>query len=89
MRAYFQQNAASAGIILGSDFNLGITTPRPPYISVLTGDATVNGEEVTTTDTMATWAQEAGLRLERSIPKIVFGLYSVIQDERILIFRKP
>ena len=53
------------------------------------GDATVNGEEVTTTDTMATWAQEAGLRLERSIPKIVFGLYNVMQDEKILIFRKP
>ena len=53
------------------------------------GDATVNGEEVTTTDTMATWAQDAGLRLERSIPKIVFGLYNVMQDERILIFRKP
>jgi len=53
------------------------------------GDATVNGREVTTTDTMATWAQEAGLEIERSIPKIVFGLYNVMQDERILIFRKP
>jgi tRNA G10 N-methylase Trm11 len=53
------------------------------------GDATVDGREVTTTDTMATWAQDAGLRLERSIPKIVFGLYNVMQDERILIFRKP
>lgn len=53
------------------------------------GDATVDGREVTTTDTMAQWAQHAGLRLERSIPKIVFGLYNVMQDERILIFRKP
>jgi tRNA G10 N-methylase Trm11 len=53
------------------------------------GDATVNGEEVTTTDMMATWAQATGLRLERSIPKIVFGLYNVMLDERILIFRKP
>jgi tRNA G10 N-methylase Trm11 len=53
------------------------------------GDATVNGSEVTTTDTMATWGEEAGLRIERSIPKIVFGLYNVMLDERILIFRKP
>lgn len=53
------------------------------------GDATVDGREVTTTDTMAEWAQESGLRLERSIPTIVFGLYNVMQDERILIFRKP
>jgi tRNA G10 N-methylase Trm11 len=53
------------------------------------GDATVDGGEVTTTATMAEWAEKAGLRLERSIPKIVFGLYNVMQDERILIFRKP
>jgi tRNA G10 N-methylase Trm11 len=53
------------------------------------GDATVDGREVTTTDMMALWAEEAGLRLERSIPKIVFGLYNVMQDERILVFRKP
>jgi hypothetical protein len=53
------------------------------------GDATVDGREVTTTATMAEWAKGTGLHLERSIPKIVFGLYSVMQDERILVFRKP
>jgi hypothetical protein len=53
------------------------------------GDATVNGSEVTTTATMAEWAESSGLHLERSIPKIVFGLYNVMQDERILVFRKP
>jgi tRNA G10 N-methylase Trm11 len=53
------------------------------------GDATVDGCEVTTTATMAEWARGTGLRLERSIPKIVFGLYNVMQDERILVFRKP
>jgi SAM-dependent methyltransferase len=53
------------------------------------GDATVDGREVTTTSTMAEWAAAAGLTLERNIPKIVFGLYSVMRDERILIFRKP
>lgn len=53
------------------------------------GDATVDRREVTTTATMAEWAVDAGLQLERNIPKIVFGLYNVMQDERILIFRKP
>lgn len=53
------------------------------------GDATVDGQEVTTIETMATWAEAAGLVRERSIKKIVYGLYSVMTDERILIFRKP
>ena len=52
------------------------------------GDATVDRSEVTTTDDMASWASAAGLRLERSIPKIVYGLYSIMKDELILIFRK-
>ncbi len=53
------------------------------------GDATVDRSEVTTTDEMVEWAEAAGLRRERSIPKIVFGLYNVMQDEKILVFRKP
>lgn len=52
------------------------------------GDATVDGEEYTTTEVMASWVVTAGLRLERTIPKIVFGLYSVMKDEDILVFRK-
>ena len=52
------------------------------------GDATVDGSEVTTTEDMTTWALDAGLRLERAIPKIVYGLYSIMKDEQILIFRK-
>lgn len=52
------------------------------------GDATVDRCEVTTTSTMAEWAVDAGLQLERNIPKIVFGLYNVMQDEKIFIFRK-
>jgi len=52
------------------------------------GDATVNGSEVTTTEQIATWAEAAGLRKERSVQKIVYGLYSVMKDEEIVIFRK-
>lgn len=53
------------------------------------GDATVDGREYTTTGQMAGWAVSAGLHLERAIPKIVYGLYSTMSDEQILIFRKP
>jgi len=56
--------------------------------AVVIGDATVDGREYTTVDTMVGWARDAGLTLIRDIPKIVFGLYSVMQDERILLFRK-
>ena len=53
------------------------------------GDATVDGREYTTTRQMVEWAIETGLELERNLSKIVFGLYNVMQDEKILIFRKP
>ncbi len=53
------------------------------------GDATVDRTEYTTTREMGDWAVAAGLEREREIPKIVFGLYNVMQDEKILIFRKP
>ena len=53
------------------------------------GDATVDRSEYTTTREMGDWAVDAGLEREREIPKIVFGLYNVMQDEKILLFRKP
>jgi tRNA G10 N-methylase Trm11 len=52
------------------------------------GDATVDGREFTTTGQMAEWAASAGLTLLRTLPKIVFGLYNVMKDEKILVFRK-
>lgn len=53
------------------------------------GDATVDRSEYTTRATMIEWAHDAGLVLDRSIKKIVFGLYNVMQDESILVFVKP
>ncbi len=53
------------------------------------GNATVDGREYTTTEQMAGWAVEAGLGRERELLKLVFGLYNVMSDEKILIFRKP
>ena len=53
------------------------------------GNATVDRSEYTTTEQMSEWAVRAGMEREREIPKIVFGLYNVMRDEKILIFRKP
>lgn len=52
------------------------------------GDATVDRKEYTTTKEMIVWADSSGLSLEREIPKVVFGLYNVMLDEKILIFSK-
>ncbi|MFN7979523.1 MAG: hypothetical protein U0P30_15425 [Vicinamibacterales bacterium] len=53
------------------------------------GDATVDGSEYSTTSDMIGWAASAGLDLERTLPKIVYGLYNVMTDEKILIFKRP
>ena len=53
------------------------------------GDATIDRSEYTTTQQMGDWAVDAGLKRERELPKIVFGLYNVMIDEKIMVFRKP
>lgn len=53
------------------------------------GDATVDRSEYTTTRQMGDWAVDAGLKRERELRKVVFGLYNVMNDEKILVFRKP
>lgn len=55
--------------------------------AVVIGDAT-DGTEITTTEDMKSWGEPYGLKFERELPKIVFGLYSVITDEKILFFRR-
>jgi DNA modification methylase len=63
-----------------------VLKPGAPAAIVI-GDAT-DGTEITTTEDMKNWGQPYGLKFERELPKIVFGLYSVITDEKILFFRK-
>jgi hypothetical protein len=53
---------------------------------VVIGDATVDGTEVATTEEMVGWAAEHGLVLERQMTKIVWGLYNMMDDEKILFF---
>ena len=52
------------------------------------GNATIGGREATTTEQMSEWAEGAGMVRVRELRKIVYGLYSVMQQEKILIFRK-
>ena len=61
----------------------------PGQVSVVLGDATVDRSEYTTTKQMSDWAVNAGMERERELSKMVFGLYNVMKDEKILIFRKP
>jgi len=58
------------------------------YAAIVVGNATYSGQEVRTADSVTQFAQETGFHLENDVPKIVFGLYNVMQSEHILIFRK-
>lgn len=55
---------------------------------VVIGNVTKNGEEVLTTEETVEWAENAGLSLDRSLKKVVFGLYNVMRDEEILFFTR-
>jgi len=55
--------------------------------AVVIGDAT-DGREVTTTEEIKQWGVAHGLRFERALEKKVFGLYSVMSEEKILFYRK-
>ena len=56
--------------------------------AVVIGNITYQGEEVDTSGMFARACEEAGLKLERSIDKIIFGLYNVMQKEYIQIFSR-
>jgi len=64
-----------------------VLKPGAPAVVVI-GNATVDGKEVQTTDHMARWAAEIGLTVERVMPKIAWGLYGVVADEKIIFLRK-
>lgn len=62
---------------------------RPAGHAVLVvGDVTVSGHETLTTREMVNWAKAEGLSLRLEMGKIVWGLYNVIKDEKILFFAK-
>ena len=64
-----------------------ITKPGGKVVIVI-GNVTLDGQEVITTNDIRDWAKEAGLLCERELQKIVWGLYNVIKDEKILFFTR-
>ena len=55
---------------------------------LVVGNVTIDGKESVTVEEMVEWAKEAGLVFVKSMPKIVWGLYNLVKDEKILFFRK-
>lgn len=58
------------------------------YCVIVIGNATISGQELRTVDKTIKYCEKIGLKLEKNMDKIIFGLYNVIQKENILIFRK-
>ena len=58
------------------------------FAAVVVGNATYLGKEVKTVEFTINSAEAVGFRLVRNIDKIIFGLYNVMQKEKILIFTK-
>jgi tRNA G10 N-methylase Trm11 len=58
------------------------------FALIVIGDATFNGRTLNTVDFVTEYASKVGLHLEKAIDKTIFGLYNVMQKERILIFEK-
>ena len=55
---------------------------------LILGNATVNGSEVLTVQNTITHCLKLGFELVRTVEKTIFGLYNIMQSEKILVFRK-
>lgn len=58
------------------------------YMVIVIGNATYNGQEVTSVEFTIDYCQKIGFKLVKNIDKIIFGLYNIMQKENILIFQK-
>ncbi len=59
------------------------------YCVIIVGNATYYGRSVETVEFTKKYAEETGFKFIKSIDKIIFGLYNIMQRENILIFQKP
>ena len=55
---------------------------------IVIGNATYQGQEVKTVEFTIDYMTELGFKLEKNILKLIFGLYNIMKQENILIFRK-
>ncbi|MEM2842124.1 MAG: hypothetical protein QW201_02345, partial [Thermoproteota archaeon] len=58
------------------------------YAVIIIGNATYMGQEIKTAELIIDFAEKIGFKLVRNIDKIIFGLYNVMQSEKILFFQK-
>lgn len=58
------------------------------YALIVIGNAVFGGTSLQSAELITEHASEIGLRLTRSIDKTIFGLYNVMQKEKVLIFKK-
>ena len=58
------------------------------YCVIVIGNATYRGKEIDTVKFTIDYCQRIGFKLVKEIDKIIYGLYNVIQNEKILIFKK-
>jgi len=57
-------------------------------VAIVLGNATYQGREVKTVEFTISYMESLGFHLVENIEKIIFGLYNVMKNENILIFRK-
>jgi len=58
------------------------------FCVIIIGNASFGGEEVKTVEFTIDYCENLGFKLVKNIHKIIFGLYNVMQSEKILIFQK-
>ncbi len=57
--------------------------------AIIIGNKTVDGVPLHTTSLTEDYCRSAGLGRVDAIPKKIFGLYNIMQDEEIIIYAKP
>jgi len=58
------------------------------FAVIVIGNATYQGQEVKTIEFTIQCMEKLGFELTKNLDKIIFGLYNVMKNEKILIFRK-
>lgn len=58
------------------------------YAIIVIGDASYQKQKIKTTDFTIDTMEKLGFKLEKNINKIIFGIYNVMKQENILLFRK-
>ncbi|MDD1721841.1 MAG: site-specific DNA-methyltransferase [Euryarchaeota archaeon] len=58
------------------------------YAFIVIGNATFAGKEVKGDELVERYGCDSGLTLEKRVDKTIFGLYNVMQKEKILVFKK-